>query len=939
MLSQRLMLTMKIITTLTFFILLHSSFTFANTHLIKINKSHIDSADYRYLTLSNGLKVVLIQKYGDSILNLTVNAGSIDDPDNYLGLAHYLEHMLHLGTTKHPRPDEYLNFIREKGGSLDALTFATQTQYQLSLPNQFFTEGIDRFSELFKSPLLNKKMAIKELNAVNSEWLQKKNTLAYNLHRTNSANMRSQSPFSRFMVGNNDILLKNGIEALQTQLNVFFTNNYIAENMNLVISADIPFDQLSVLAEQYFGNISSGKASKNLSSFKSNETKKISEAYKGYLQKHIFLKTKTEQPQLHFQFPINQPLYSGKSYASEFLKLVFSGQEENTLIRRWQDQGLISHSDVSLSQGLSLNDGQIVFAFSLTQKGVVSEKQMINDFFNYLSLLTITAKESNDLTHIRKNFSISEYVFGEPKIISRLLGHVPIQNLLLRDPYQTELSSILSYLTPTNVRIWHISNEQKTDNQLSWASGSYRETDITDKELINDQKNINQFTLPFLSPNYVVSTQEKLPLKEIKTNNFKNFEKYKTNSLPTKVLEQPGIRAYLSHITATWSVGHIELNMINQTKTDTIQKFIYGKLLQQLLFNRLARLFEKECAAYLHSCSQLIRLNAQGKLSLVIEAGIENTPFHLQLLESLVIAYQQASFSIDDYKEMLFQYLNQLKSIESVPQQAWLALQSELHHVDFKYALKEQLQAIDKLNFNDFKEYLFRLKNNNYIDIFYSGYYHEKDVHEHAIRLKNSLAKYSPSQKKLSNQQGNNPFSGQKKLLIKNKYQGNGYLNASVINKNNSRNKIIIHVIAQFLQTEFFNAMRTDLQLGYSVNSSIAEVNNSLLFCLFIENFDKDIKTIEKNVLDFKNTFYTNLQKMSDKEFDFLLTSVINSLGTRNGFILNDWRENNLTFDSYDKFKAMPKITLSEVTAFYQKEINSKQSVSRTILLQSNNKT
>jgi hypothetical protein len=62
-------------------------------------------------------------------------------------------------------------------------------------------------------------------------------------------------------------------------------------------------------------------------------------------------------------------------------------------------------------------------------------------------------------------------------------------------------------------------------------------------------------------------------------------------------------------------------------------------------------------------------------------------------------------------------------------------------------------------------------------------------------------------------------------------------------------------------------------------------------------------------------------------------------LGTRNGIILNDWRENNLTFDSYDKFKTMPKITLSEVTAFYQKEINSKQSVSRTILLQSNNKT
>lgn len=55
-----------------------------------------DSNQYRYLTLSNGLRVLLIHSdtAQQSAAALAVNVGHFDDPVDRQGLAHYLEHML-----------------------------------------------------------------------------------------------------------------------------------------------------------------------------------------------------------------------------------------------------------------------------------------------------------------------------------------------------------------------------------------------------------------------------------------------------------------------------------------------------------------------------------------------------------------------------------------------------------------------------------------------------------------------------------------------------------------------------------------------------------------------------------------------------------------------------------------------------------------------------
>lgn len=63
-------------------------------------KSPNDKREYEALTLKNGLKVLFVSEQ-DSVkcaCSISVGVGSMEDYDSSLGLAHFLEHMLFMGS-------------------------------------------------------------------------------------------------------------------------------------------------------------------------------------------------------------------------------------------------------------------------------------------------------------------------------------------------------------------------------------------------------------------------------------------------------------------------------------------------------------------------------------------------------------------------------------------------------------------------------------------------------------------------------------------------------------------------------------------------------------------------------------------------------------------------------------------------------------------------
>ena len=135
-----------------------------------IKKSETDDRNYRFLELSNGLKVVMVSDLGadKSAASMTVYRGSYQDPVGREGLAHFLEHMLFIGTEKYPEPDGYLQFVRANGGSSNAYTASDHTNYFFDIGSHAFREGFDRFAQFFIAPLFSRDYVEREKNTVNS---------------------------------------------------------------------------------------------------------------------------------------------------------------------------------------------------------------------------------------------------------------------------------------------------------------------------------------------------------------------------------------------------------------------------------------------------------------------------------------------------------------------------------------------------------------------------------------------------------------------------------------------------------------------------------------------------------------------------------------------------------------------------------------------------
>lgn len=75
-----------------------------------------------------------------------VGVGNLYDPQHANGLAHFLEHMLFLGTKKYPVENHYSQYIIKNGGQKNAATSEDFTYYYFDVKNEAFPGAVDIFS-------------------------------------------------------------------------------------------------------------------------------------------------------------------------------------------------------------------------------------------------------------------------------------------------------------------------------------------------------------------------------------------------------------------------------------------------------------------------------------------------------------------------------------------------------------------------------------------------------------------------------------------------------------------------------------------------------------------------------------------------------------------------------------------------------------------------
>lgn len=222
-----------------------------------IATSDNDTRSYRYIELPNELRVLLISApdTDKAAAALDVNVGSWADPADRQGLAHFLEHMLFLGTDRYPTAGEYQDFIVAHGGNHNAFTASEDTNYFFDIDARYLEPALDRFSRFFVAPLFSAEYVDREKHAVYSEYKagirdDRRRTFDVLREVANPAH-----PMAKFSVGSLDTLADRPGAPVRDALLKFYDEHYSANLMTLVVIGREPLDQLQTMVTTRFGEI------------------------------------------------------------------------------------------------------------------------------------------------------------------------------------------------------------------------------------------------------------------------------------------------------------------------------------------------------------------------------------------------------------------------------------------------------------------------------------------------------------------------------------------------------------------------------------------------------------------------------------------------------------------------------------------------------------
>ena len=213
-----------------------------------------DKSLYKHIKLKNNLEVVLIQDKDVTLsaASLTVNVGSYNNYDDYLGIAHFLEHMLFMGTKKYPEVSYFTDFISKNAGSRNAHTADEYTSYYYQILNKAFEESLDIFAQFFIDPLFKEDTLLKEMNAVDSEHAKNINTDPIRVERLINIASNTNHPSYKFTTGNLETLNKKNIRDTMIK---FYKEFYRSDIMKLTVLSNIDLNKLEDIVIKLFSKI------------------------------------------------------------------------------------------------------------------------------------------------------------------------------------------------------------------------------------------------------------------------------------------------------------------------------------------------------------------------------------------------------------------------------------------------------------------------------------------------------------------------------------------------------------------------------------------------------------------------------------------------------------------------------------------------------------
>ena len=329
--------------------------------------------------LKNGIKTVYVydKDIDKTTVTVSVNIGSYSNPKDFQGLAHFLEHMLFLGSKKYPDEKYYNNNIKKYGGFSNAWTDMFETVYYFSVFNDGIEHLMDIFSRFFIDPLFNEDAVQREINAVNSEHQKNINDDNWREYQTIRNLANKDNKWNTFATGSNKTMNK---ETIRNAMIKFYNQFYVSENISVCIVSNIDIKNQKNLLKLTFGNIP----------FKLKKEITIQKPIYNNFGKTFQMIPLSDIQKIKYIWEIN----SGFAETNKIYRIIFdllNMFNKNSLSNFLKVNGLGDYGYINIEEEV----GVFILTINLTKLGL-TKLNLIDGYVNY----TINNIFSKDLTKI-----------------------------------------------------------------------------------------------------------------------------------------------------------------------------------------------------------------------------------------------------------------------------------------------------------------------------------------------------------------------------------------------------------------------------------------------------------------------------------------------------------------------------------------------------------
>ncbi len=314
-----------------------------------------------------------------SLSALVVPVGSLEDPEAYQGLAHYLEHMSLMGSKKYPQADSLAGYLKMHGGSHNASTAPYRTAFYLEVENDALPGAVDRLADAIAEPLLDKKYAERERNAVNAELTMARTRDGMRMAQVSAETINPAHPGSKFSGGNLETLSDKPGNPVQQALKDFHEKYYSANLMKAVIYSNKPLPELAKMAADTFGRVPNKESKKP-----EITVPVVTDAQKGIIIHYV---PALPRKVLRVEFRIDNNSAKFRSKTDELITYLIGNRSPGTLSDWLQKQGLVEGISANSDPIVNGNSGVLAISASLTDKGLANRDQVVAAIFSYLNLL------------------------------------------------------------------------------------------------------------------------------------------------------------------------------------------------------------------------------------------------------------------------------------------------------------------------------------------------------------------------------------------------------------------------------------------------------------------------------------------------------------------------------------------------------------------------